>query len=218
MSKRVFLYKENSEDRDCCAYIKAIPSKFECNHYFSSVGIEGACYSGGGFADYKNIKTVLTESEYNQLLQFAENIKNLGFGITEGDERYIKGVELCKAIQPVYDRLLSEDNETFFEEIQAEEIEFLMDEYGLTEDEVTEIFDNYGLEYRDRGIVCCMYDDEYDLGYEEAQGLGVIDYQMEKNGFPYDRYFDYEKFGNDLINDDERYIQLADNRVVCLNY
>lgn len=218
MSKRVFLYKENSEDRDCCAYINAEPSKFECGHYFSRVGIEGACYSGGGFADYENIKTVLTEAEYNQLLQFAKDIENLGCCITEGDERYKKGIALIEGIKPVYDRLLSEENNLLFEEVKEEETEFLMDEYGLTEDEVTEIFDNYGLEYRDRGIVCCMYDDEYDLGYEEAQSLGIIDYQMEKNGFPYDRYFDYEKFGNDLINDDERYIQLADNRVVCLSY
>lgn len=218
MSKRVFLYKENSEDRDSCAYIKAEPSKFECGHYFSRVAIEGACYIGGGFADYENIKTALTEAEYNQLLQFAKDIENLGFGIVEGDERYKKGIALIEGIKPVYNRLLSEENNLLFEEVQAEEIEFLMDEYGLTEDEVTEIFDNYYLEYRDRGVISCTFADAYELGQEEAYSLGIVDMQMEKHGFDYGRYFDYEKFGEDLINDDERYYQLEDERVICLNY
>lgn len=218
MGKTVFLYKENSENRDCVAYIEAEPSKFVCGHYFESIKTEGACYCGGNLASYDNIKTILTEAEYNQLLQFAEDIKALGYGITEGDERYIKGLELCKAIQPVFDRLLSEDNQSLFKEIQAEETEFLMDEYGLTEEEVIDIFDNYSLEYRDRGVISCIFADEYDLGYEEAYSLGIIDEGMEKHGFDYGRYFNFEKFGEDLINDDERYYQLDDNRVVCLNY
>ena len=218
MKETVFLYKENSEDRDCVAYIEVEPSRFECNHYFSGVGICGACYSSHNFANFEDITTILTKAEYNQLLQFAEDIKALGCGITEGDERYIKGLELCKAIQPVFDRLLSEENQALFEEIQAEETEFLMDEYGLTEDEVTDIFDNYSLEYRDRGVISCIFADEYDLGYEEAYSLGIIDGGMEKHGFDYGRYFNFEKFGEDLINDDERYYQLDDNRVVCLNY
>ena len=35
MSERLFLYRiKDSDDRDCCAYIDADGSKFECNHYF----------------------------------------------------------------------------------------------------------------------------------------------------------------------------------------
>ena len=215
---KVFLYKENSEDRDCVAYIEAVPSKFECGHYFSRVQTEGTCYAGDMLADYKNIKTILTETEYNQLLQFAKDIDKLGYGITKEDDRYIKGVELCKSIQPVYDRLLSDENQNLFLEVQDEETEFLMNEYGLTKDEVMEIFNNYGLEYRDRSVVACIFKDAYELGEEEAYSLGIIDAQMDKHGFPYSKYFDYEKFGEDLINDDERYFQFDDERVVCLNY
>lgn len=196
MKEYTFLFKDNSEDRDCCTYIRIEDLKKQhvcCDGKFN---IHGACYSRSlKNVNFEDVKTILSEPEFNTLCNYN------GEDLTE-----------------IINKLLSEENNTLFEEIQAEETEFLMDEYGLTEDEVTEIFDNYGLEYRDRGIVCCMYDDEYDLGYEEAQSLGIIDYQMGKNGFPYDRYFDYEKFGNDLINDDERYIQLADNRVVCLSY
>lgn len=54
MSKRVFLYKDNSESRDCCAYIE--PSRFECGHYFSGLTLHGACYSGHDMASYEDIK------------------------------------------------------------------------------------------------------------------------------------------------------------------
>ena len=32
------------------------------------------------------------------------------------------------------------------------------------------------------------------------------------------RYFDYDKFGEDLVNEDENYLELDDGRVVSLNY
>ena len=213
MSEYVFLYKNNSEDRDCCAYIKAEPMRWECDHYFGGVRLNGACYCNSDFAKYEDIKTVLTEEEYGQLIQFALNIEGLGFCITKGDERYNKGVELCKAIQPVYDKLLSEENEEFFEQIQAEEREYLMDEYGLDEDDIDKIFDNYGLDYRDRGVVGCVFKDTYDLGYEEAWSLGYVDVKDSIAS----RYFDFEAFGEDLA-DDEYYVLLDDGRVASLNY
>lgn len=214
---KIFLYKDNSEDRDCCAYIDAEPMRFECDHYFGGVSLQGACYSGGVFANYEDIKTVLTEEEYGQLLQFAIDIKDLGYGIVKGDERYDKGVELCKAIQPVYDKLLSEEGQEFFEHIQDEEREYLMDEYNLDEEEVEQIFNEYGLDYRDRGVVSHVFSDTYDCGYEEAWSFGIIDSSMESGGFPYSRYFDFEKFGEDIAEDGYHCL-LDDGRVVCLNY
>ena len=214
MREYIFLYKDNTEDRDCCAYIEARAERFECGHYFGSVILHGACYSGHDFADYDDIKTVLTEEEYNQLIKFNKDINDLGYGITKGDERYNKGIELCKAIQPIYDKLLSEENEEFFEQIQEEEKEYLMDEYNLDEDDIETIFDNYGLDYRDRAVVGHVYDDTYDLGYETAWSYGYVG-----NGDSImDRYFDFEKFGEDLVNKDEYYCQLADGRCVSLMY
>ena len=213
MSKYVFLYKDNSEDRDCCAYIEPKPMRWECGHYFGSVTLHGACYSGSKFASYEDIKTVLTEDEYNQLVKFSEEIRALGFSIVEGDERYNKGVELCKAIQPVYDKLLSEENEKLFEEIIEEEKEYLMDEYSFNEDDIEYIFDSYGLDYRDRGIVGCVFDNTYDLGYEEAFSFGYVN----NNDSIAERYFDFEKFGEDLL-EEEQYLELSDGRIVYLNY
>lgn len=212
MTKYVFLYKDNSEDRDCCAYIEARPMRFECGHYFGGVGLHGACYSGGNFVSYENIKTVLTAEEYNQLINFKKEINHLGYGIVKGDERYNKGIELCKAIQPVYDKLLSEEGEDFFKEIIEEEKEYLMNEYNFSEEDVEYIFDNYGLDYRDRGIVSCIFDSVYDCGYEEAYQFGYVD----RNSVA-ERYFDFEKFGEDLCQE-EGYLELEDGRVVYLNY
>lgn len=212
MSKYIFLYKENTEDRDCCAYIKTNPMRWECNHYFGGINLSGACYSGHNFAHYEDIKTILTEDEYNQLVKFNEEINALGFGIVKDDERYNKGVELCNAIQPVYDKLLSAENEELFNEVIEEEKEYLMDEYGFDEEDVEQIFDEYYLDYRDRGIVGCVFDSVYDLGYEEAYQLGYID-----NNSVVERYFDFEKFGEDLL-EEEQYIQLNDGRCVYLNY
>lgn len=212
MSK-VFLYKDNSEDRDCCAYIHSQPMRWECEHYFGSVNLEGACYSGHDFPAYEDIRTILTPPEYEALIDFSKEIDKLGYGITKGDERYQKGVELCKAIQPVYDKLTSEENEEFFKTIQLEEREYLMNEYGLDDADIDKIFDNYELDYRDRAVVGCVFQDTYDCGYEEVWSLGYID---DDNSIVA-RYFDYEKFGEDLINDRD-YILLDDGKVVRLNY
>lgn len=213
MSK-VFLYKENSEDRDCCAYIEDIPMRFECGHYFGRVNLQGACYSGGDFADYANIKTILTEEEYNQLIAFNETINNLGYGIKNEDERYDKGIELCKGIQSVYDKLLSDENKKLFEKVQEEEKEYMMKEYNLDEEEIEKIFNEYYLEYRDRGIISCVFADAYDCGYEEAWSYGFIDNNNEVQK----KYFDFEKFGQDLADEGERYLELDDGRIVVLNY
>ena len=211
--RKIFLYKEHLEDRDCCAYIEASPMRWECDHYFGSVILHGACYSKHKFASYEEIKTILTEEEYNQLTKFNDEINALGFGIVKGDERYNKGVELCKEIQPVYDKLLSEAAEEFFEQIQSEEREYLMDEYGLDDDDIDMIFNNYYLDYRDRGVVGCIFKDEYDLGYEEAWALGYVGH----NDSIAERYFDFESFGEDIAND-EYHCQLSDGRIVSLNY
>lgn len=210
MREYVFLYKDNTDDRDCCAYIEAKAERFECDHYFGGVILHGACYSGHNFANYEDIRTVLTENEYKQLIQFSKDINDLGYGITKGDERYNKGIELCKAIQPIYDKLLSEENEEFFKEIQEEEKEYLMDKYNLDEDDIETIFDKYSLDYRDRAVVGYVYNDTYDLGYEEAYSFGYINESTSA-------YFDFEAFGEDLKYD-ENYCELADGRIVSLMY
>lgn len=214
MSKRVFLFKDNSEDRDCVAYIENKPIRFECDHYFGSVILEGACWSGRNWdkINYNDITTILSEQEFEQLKQFDKDINNLGYGIEKGDTRYNKGIELCNRIQHVYDKLNSEENQELFKQVQQEEIEYLMNVYSLNEDDIQEIFDNYYLDYRDRGIVGSIYENSEDLGYEEAYSMGYIN-----DNDSITRYFNYEQFGEDLLQE-EQYLELSDGRVAYLNY
>lgn len=214
MSKYLFLYREKAaDDRDCCAYIEAKNPRFECGHYFGGVNLHGACYCGHDFFDYDEIETVLTKTEYEELIAYNKAINDLGYGIKKGDERYNKGIELSKSVQHIFDKLKSSEAKEFQQTIIESEIEYLKYEYSLSDEDIEKIFDEYYLDYRDRGIVGCVFNDSSDLGYEEAWQLGYI-----KNGDDIaERYFDYEKFGEDLL-EDEKYLELNDGRVVSLNY
>lgn len=89
----LFLYRlKNTEDRDACAYIDEIPSTFDCEHYFSGVRIQGACYCGGEFASYEDIETILTKREYknkrNQVLFTEKELDVLKFKLKSNLEDF----------------------------------------------------------------------------------------------------------------------------------
>ncbi len=212
----LFLYRlKDSNDRDCCAYIYANPGRFECNHYFGRVTIFGSCYHGGDFATYDKIETVLTREEYQTLIDFSDALGKLGYGINKGDERYQHGINLCADVQYVYDKLKSDEAKEFFENIWESEKEFLMNEYSLDEDDIEDILDNYCRDYRDRSIISCVFKNVYECGYEEANNFGYVNINDNIRNIM-ERYFDFEKFGEDLC-EDENYHQLDDGRVVYLN-
>jgi len=208
---KTFLYKDNSDDRDCVKYIE-LEFNLQCGHYFSGVHLTGPCFSTSLDYEkpvYDNIKTILTKDEFEQLIQYDRDISELKYGITEGDERYLKGKKLQADIQNIVDKLQSEENKELFEEIIEEEKEYMKDEYNLSDDDIELIFGTYYLMYRDRGIVSYVFKGIEDLAYEEAYALG---YATEEN----DRWFDFEKFGKDLL--EEGYLELSDGRIVYLNY
>lgn len=215
----VFLYKIiNRDDRDCVVYIPNTPMSFECGHYFSSVYLQGSCFFGGKFEDYSNIKTILTENEYQQLIDFNNAITNLGYGISIGDDRYNKGIALCKAIQSIYDKLNSKENEELFEKVWLEEKQYLMEEFSLDDEEIELILDNYTLDYKDRSIIGYIFDNAYDCGYEEAFQLGISNNNIETwRKDIMENYFDFESFGESIGND-ECHCTLPDGRIVSLNY
>ena len=210
-----FLLKINENDRDCVKYLDTEETgAFECGHYFAGLRISGACFSGSlkeiKEQNFENITTILTEEELKRLFEFNEKISELGFGIVQGDERYQKGLEYRAEIQDIIDKLNGEDNEKLFEKVQEEEKEELKDKYDLTDEDINYIFDNYGLEYRDRAVVSCIWRDIYECAYDEADSMGYVN----RNN---DRYFNYETFGEDLLNS-ENYLELEDGRVVMLSY
>lgn len=210
----LFLFKNYEEDdRDCVVYVQDEKNHFHCDHYFGSVILHGSCFSGRDFPDYDDIKTILTEQEYQLLINLNKQLDDLGYGIKKDDERYIKGVELWGQIEKIFDKLKTEENQKLFEEIQQEEIDYLIDMYGFSEDEVKEIFDRYYLDYRDRSIVGMTFDSVYDLGYEEFYGCGFGNDSFKN----VESFFDFEAFGEAILSDDN-YIQLKDGKIVSLNY
>jgi hypothetical protein len=209
----LFLYKdielEKEGDRDCVVYINATPAKFECNHYFGGTSLQNACFSGRDLKkiEYKSIKTFLTEEEFTKLQIFYNSISNLGYGIVKGDERYNKGIELINNIQPIFDKLNSKDGKEFQNQIIEEEINYLMDEFDIDEDDIKEIFEL--TDYKDRSFILAIYRDISEVAEDEAYELG---YATKEN----ERWFDFESFGNDLL-DDSRYHELSDGRIVLLS-
>lgn len=216
----LFLYRIKKEskhydDRDCCAYIDASGSKFVCDHYYSRLSISGPCYCGGKMLEYDDIETYLTREEYEELIRLADEINALGYGIKkEGDKRYNKGVELVTSIAYIINKLKSDEAMDFFEDIQESEMEYLKDKWSLNDNDIEQILDTYASDYGDRSIVSYVFKDSDELGYEEAWELGYI---KNNDSISY-KYFDYERFGSDLVNEDERYLELNDGRVVCFSY
>lgn len=215
MSEHLFLYRiKNSDDRDCCAYIDAAGPKFECNHYFGSITLCGSCYFGGEFPEYEEIETILAKDEYEEILTFNIFIKSLGYGITKGDSKYKAGIKLIDSIKHIYDKLKSDDAFAFFEEIQKSEMEYLKKEFNLSNCDIEEILDEYTEDFRDRSIVNYVYDDSEEAGREEAWQLGYI----KDDDSISSKYFNYQKFGEDLVEDDDYFMELYDGRVVRLSY
>lgn len=61
---------------------------------------------------------------------------------------------------------------------------------------------------------CAVYNDMEDLGREEAWQCGYINRNDE---LLMDKYFDYEKFGEDVVNEDEYFIEITHNRAVRIS-
>ena len=211
---KVFFFAEKEEHRDRVKYID-VSGRDET----SGLSICGACFAGMTNDEreklkYEDVVTFLTEEEFNAIVEFDKAIDDLCYSNSrkEKPELHVKAVLLTEAVKPIFEKLESDENlDFFYQEIVSEEIEYIKDEYNLSRDDIVDIFDNYGQDYRDRGIVCCVFDDVEDLGREEAASMGAVEEH-------YEQYFDFKAFGNDLLQDDECYVELSDDRIVKLSY
>ena len=102
----------------------------------------------------------------------------------------------------------------FFEDIQNSEMEYLKEEYDLSDRNIEEILNEYTEDFRDRSIVSYVYDSAEEAGYDEAWQLGYV----KDDDSIFSKYFNYQKFGEDLVEDDEYFLELCNGRVVRLNY
>ena len=215
--KKIFLLRLKDEnDRDAVKYIDLETGKFECNHYFAGLRITGACFSGFEHElkqmNFDYFETILTNEELKRLWAFDDKIHQLGYGITQGDERYEKGLKYNDEIKDIIKKLQSEENHSFFEKIQEEEKEILKNKYNLTDEEISEIWENYGQDYRDRAIVSYICNDFHEFAEETADSYCVAENEIQK------RYFNYEAWGNDLLANDEYYLELSTGQIVMYSY
>lgn len=188
MSNYIFLYREkDTADRDCCKYIEPT-YHLDC---VNQVILHGACFCGrlGHTPDYSEVETVLSENDFNLIM--GKNIPADDFN-------------------RIVDILQSEAGEAFFNKIVEDEKEYLKDAHDFDDDDIEQIFNEYSLDYRDRGIVGCVFDDCEDAGREYIESCCSIDSFLEN-------YIDYARFGSDLCAD-ENHLELSDGRVVTLNY
>ena len=142
------------------------------------------------------------------MFELNDELKALGYGIEKDSEKYQKGLEIIEKFEnTIGKKLLSDENKKLFEKVVADEKEYVKNEYDLTDEEVDDIFDNYGLEYQDRAIIGTIFDDKFDMIEEEKFSLG------------YDKqpYFDDESFGDDLLNSGS-YYELDNGRIVYYCY
>jgi len=205
----MFIFKEtNTDDRDCVNYIER--PTFDCGHYFGGINLKGACFSMS-LKFPKNIKTILTKEERVQLLNYNVEINKLGYDIKGGSQKYKKGLKLLEEIENVFKKLEGEENTKLFKEVQEEEREYLSEEHQLTEKDIDDIFNQYYLEYRDRGCLGAIYRDKDQMGME------LVDVYCLDIPEGMKQYFNYEEFADDLLNDDN-YIELDCGQCVSLNY
>ena len=216
MERKYFIAKiKNDDDRDCVKYIEF--GGFECEHYFSLFHIQGACFCGfeKEFYDmvvnnFDELETILTQDDFIKLFKANEELKGLGCGITRGDDRYNKGMEIINNILYIEDKLKSNENKELFEKVVNDEKIYCMEEYDLTSSEINYIFKEYKKYdeiYQDRGIIGCIFKDRDEMAEEEKFSFG----------YGNQPYFDNEAFAEDLL-ENGYYLELESGRIVSLNY
>lgn len=195
MNNYVFLYRTKAaDDRDCCAYIDLNQVKAHSLCCDGKFNVHGACYScslGGKYASYEydEIDTILTENQYNRLVNPTED----------------------DLFEDIIEALTSEEAENYFEQIIESEREYIAEEYNLSDEEIDTVFNEYTLSYQDRGIIGYVWKNYEELGQEYIESCYTVPEYLEG-------YIDYESFGEDLVNKNEGYIELESGWIVELNY
>lgn len=202
MREKYFLLKENdTDDRDCVKYLE-----FDKDND-TRIHICGACFCNISKEDeqqllnnYENLTTALTKEELTQLFEID--------GIWIDD----RTTDNATTLYNIKKKLESDLNKDLFMQVQEEEIEWLYNEYSLDYNDIEDIFDHYGLKYRDRAIIDYVWTDTYQLGENYICECCNVENWLEP-------YIDYEAFGRDMVgNDGERYVELTDGRIVELSY
>lgn len=187
MSKYVFLARVDEKYEKRCIYI-------EEQHHRDIV--DNIIFHGASWCGFEETYRMLIENDKFESYLTKEEIIDL----LDNKDSYEKYIE----------KLTSEQGVAFKNKIMEDEHEYLKEQYNLDDEDMANILDSYYLNYEDRDIVCCVYEDAEQLGREMVENC----YNVEE---PIKEYIDYERLGNDIA-DGESYLRLKDGRIVEFYY
>lgn len=180
-------------------------------NYFSGIGLYSSCTYSTCLKEYEDVITILSKDDYNLLKKYDSATTTLGCNIKEGSLRYNIGIEAMEMAKNIIKKLSSEENTKLYEDIIKKEKEYVSEEYNIDIGEVEDIFNNYPAPFKDRYIISNIYNSPEELAEEELREYSIMD---NDNAYIFNRYFDFETFGEDLINEQEDTFLLSDDRVI----
>ena len=143
-----------------------------------------------GNFQYEDVETILTKEEFDVLANRTPITK--------------------ETLRTIIDKLNSDENEELLNTIVDRELEYLKEEYNLSDNDINNIKNYVSKKYfLDRNCICQIYD-----SYDEL-GQYIIDefYDIPQNLLS---YFKTEDFGSDVVDEDARYMVMGDKRIVEL--
>lgn len=187
MSKYIILYRIKDE-YDGCRYIELNSDGTIHVDYSGEPIVSNASCSTRIYENFDDVETWLTEDVFNRM-------KN-----TEGNDTF----------SDVVDMIANGEHEEFESYVRESEIEKMCEEYGLGEEDVEEVLDNYNNDYFDMSVISYVWNDAYDVAENYIDECCNIESWLAN-------YIDYEGLGEAII-EDGYYYELYDGRVVQYSY
>lgn len=141
-----------------------------------------------GKFQYEEVETILTKEEFDVLANRKSITK--------------------EKLQAIIDKLYSDENEEFLDKIVNRELEYLQEDYDLSDDDIEDIKNKVSHKYYfDRNCICQIYDNYEELG----QYIISEFYEIPDNLHP---YIKAEDLGYDVVNEDAKYMVMDNKRIV----
>lgn len=189
MDKKVILFRiKDVDDRDVVMYVES-PIHRDCN---GDVIIGNHCCSTRLNNAYEDVETFLTKEEWDAIFTPDKTLS-------------------CKDDERFNDLLSSERQSSFQSYIIESEKEYIMDEFGIGEEDYPELAENVtsnGFDF-DRSAIVRIYDDAEELATEYIENFVS---NVAKNDLLL-RHIDLVGLGEELA-EDEYYHTLSDDRIV----
>lgn len=116
---------------------------------------------------------------------------------------------ILETIKAIIEKLNSEENEQLLNKIVDQELLAIKEKYSLEDKDIEELKQNYDIYYLDRNCVAQVFENYEELGRSMIEEVYNIPLHLHS-------YFNYEDYGYDVVNEDSRYLNLDDGRIIEL--